>query len=67
MTEFLLPQPSPEGIAKAKELAFTKSGKRLTDGEAAELLGFFMRFIYLTNPVCLDLQSTHENPTTTDQ
>ncbi len=64
---FLLPTPDHIGIAKTKELYLKKYGKVLSDGEAGEILGKVMRYIYLVKETCSSTLSTPENPTTISQ
>lgn len=64
---FLPPLPDSEGIAKTKQLYLKKYGKVIDDGEAEEILGKVMRYLYLVNDTCSNTQSTSENLTTINQ
>ena len=63
--DFFVPKPSEEGVAKMRQLYFTKCGKEVSDAEAADALGRVMRYLYLMNYPCFDTPSTPENPMTT--
>lgn len=59
------PKPDARGLAETRRLVFNRTGKEITDGEAAEILSRVMRHLYLLNfPPC-DTPSTPESPTTT--
>ena len=69
--DFLLPQPDATGIGETRELYRRRTGREITEGEAADILGLVMRHIYLIGNTFLctppsGSASTHESPTTTD-
>lgn len=67
-SEFLLPQPSAGGVARLRELYFNRTGRRITEDEARDVLSRLMRFQHLnvlTNAPCPGTASTPESPTTT--
>ncbi len=59
----LLPLPDAEGIAKTKKLYLDRFGMKLSDEQAADVLGRVMRYISLLSELCSDTASTPENPT----
>jgi len=66
--DFLMPQPSAEGMNDLKALYRRKFNKELSDGEAQEILSHLITIvfnIYLTQLECSDTDSTPENRTTT--
>lgn len=65
--DFLLPQPSPEGIARTRGLYRRKLGMEVTDAEAAEALSRVMRYVYFTmkaTALCSGTDSMPESRTT---
>jgi hypothetical protein len=46
-SEFLLPQPSPQGVARMRALYRKRTGKEITEGEARNVLYRIMRWQYL--------------------
>jgi hypothetical protein len=64
---FLQPQPDEVGIAQTKALYLRKYKRVLSETEAGEILGKVMRYMFLVNYSCLDMESTPENQTTIHQ
>jgi hypothetical protein len=46
-SEFLLPQPSPEGVARMRALYRKQTGKEITEEEARDVLYRIMRWQYV--------------------
>lgn len=66
--EFLLPQPSAEGVAKLRALYFNRTGREIAEDQAREVLRRIVRFQYLNfliNAPCPSTASTQGSPTTT--
>src|SRR5580698_1246787 len=66
--DFLMPQPTAQGVSELQELYRRKFNRELTEGEAQEILAHLITIvfnIYLTQLECSDTDSMPENRTMT--
>lgn len=67
---FLLPRPSPKGIAEFKDFYYAKFNRQLSEAEASEALAHLITIVYhcsLIEAPCSNTDSMPANPTTTSE
>lgn len=68
--EFVLPQPTNQGVAELQELYYAEFGRRLDEDSAREALGSIITILWntaLTHLACSNTASTHANHTTSEK